>query len=107
MAAKLSGRENQELRYLRARAARSQRFLCHWCHLPMQTDVPETHPRLLTGDHLIPLYRGGKTIAGNIVAACRECNNLRHPELTSMGGGIVATAGDDSLRSPFEMLAKP
>ncbi len=30
--------------------------------------------RQLTMDHLIPLGRGGRSIRGNIVAACAECN---------------------------------
>lgn len=57
-----------------------------------------------TGDHLIPMHNGGKTKHGNIVAACAKCNNGRHPELNSMGGGLVASAGDPRQISPFAIL---
>lgn len=33
----------------------------------------------LTMDHIVPLIRGGKSRKGNIVPACRECNqNKKH-----------------------------
>jgi 5-methylcytosine-specific restriction protein A len=44
--------------------------LCHYC----QQQFP---PRELTMDHLIPLVRGGKSTKGNIVPACKECNNKK------------------------------
>ncbi|RLC27153.1 MAG: HNH endonuclease [Deltaproteobacteria bacterium] len=31
----------------------------------------------LTMDHVVPLSRGGKSTRGNIVAACKECNNRK------------------------------
>ncbi len=31
-------------------------------------------PSELTMDHVIPLVRGGKSVRGNTVPACRECN---------------------------------
>ncbi len=31
----------------------------------------------LTMDHLIPLSRGGKSKKGNLVPACKECNNKK------------------------------
>ncbi len=31
----------------------------------------------LTMDHLVPLSRGGKSKKGNIVPACKECNNRK------------------------------
>lgn len=34
-------------------------------------------PRELTMDHLIPIVRGGKSVHGNIVPACKECNNKK------------------------------
>jgi len=34
-------------------------------------------PRDLTMDHLIPIVRGGKSVHGNIVPACKECNNKK------------------------------
>lgn len=32
-------------------------------------------PKELTMDHLHPLARGGKSTKGNLVPACKECNN--------------------------------
>jgi len=34
-------------------------------------------PKDLTMDHIVPLIRGGKSTKGNIVAACKECNNKK------------------------------
>lgn len=35
------------------------------------------NPRDLTLDHLVPVARGGKSVHGNIVPACKECNNKK------------------------------
>ena len=34
-------------------------------------------PSELTMDHLVPLTRGGKSVQGNLVPACKECNNKK------------------------------
>ncbi len=34
-------------------------------------------PSALTMDHIVPLIRGGKTKKGNVVTACKECNNKK------------------------------
>ncbi len=34
-------------------------------------------PEMLTMDHVVPLARGGKTTRGNLVPACKECNNRK------------------------------
>jgi len=31
----------------------------------------------LTMDHVVPLSRGGRSTKGNIVPACKECNNKK------------------------------
>ena len=41
--------------------------LCHYCQAKFA-------PEELTMDHIVPLARGGTSTAGNIVAACRDCN---------------------------------
>jgi len=57
-----------------------------------------------------PPIIGGKTVAGNIVAACRACNNIRNaPETNRRRASersLVASAGDDAPRSPFERLKR-
>ncbi|MCX8083713.1 MAG: HNH endonuclease [Calditerrivibrio sp.] len=43
---------------------------CYYCG----KKVP---PKELTMDHIVPLIRGGKSTKGNIVAACKDCNNKK------------------------------
>jgi 5-methylcytosine-specific restriction endonuclease McrA len=33
--------------------------------------------KALTMDHLVPLGRGGTSIRGNVVPACKDCNNRK------------------------------
>lgn len=35
------------------------------------------HPKELTMDHIVPLIRGGRSVKGNLVPACKECNNKK------------------------------
>jgi 5-methylcytosine-specific restriction endonuclease McrA len=28
-------------------------------------------------DHLVPIVRGGKSVAGNVVPACKDCNTKK------------------------------
>jgi 5-methylcytosine-specific restriction endonuclease McrA len=96
------------LRALRMAAAREQNGRCYWCnHLMTYTDPNDPH--YCSADHLIPKHRGGKTVAGNIVAACRICNSSRHPELNlgpQGAGPRTYTIGDTTSHSPFEVLKK-
>lgn len=102
----LSKRDQAQLLILRKRAFIKQDGLCYWCHHPMDTSEFEKHPRRLSADHLIPLHAGGRTVPGNIVAACKQCNSERHPELNRSRKTAPQrhTIGDDSVRSPFEKL---
>ncbi len=34
-------------------------------------------PNEITMDHIVPIIRGGKSTKGNIVPACKECNNKK------------------------------
>jgi 5-methylcytosine-specific restriction endonuclease McrA len=47
-----------------------QKGICYYCHREMGREN-------LTMDHLVPLSRGGKSKKGNIVPACKECNNKK------------------------------
>ncbi len=47
---------------------------CHYCG----KSVP---PRELTMDHLVPLIRGGRSTKGNLVPACKDCNNSKKHHL--------------------------
>jgi len=95
---------------LRQRALLKQKGLCFWCEQPISSSVPETHPRRLTADHVKPLCEGGQTIPGNVVAACRDCNNGRHSYTNRTAkrmGPVIASAGNNRAISPFaEKLKK-
>lgn len=43
---------------------------CHWCGGAFP-------PEELTMDHIVPIVRGGKSTRGNVVSACKECNNRK------------------------------
>jgi 5-methylcytosine-specific restriction enzyme A len=43
---------------------------CGYCGRP-------TPPRALTMDHRVPLVRGGRSTRGNVVPACKACNNAK------------------------------
>jgi len=44
--------------------------ICHYCRREVgRTDV--------TMDHIVPVSRGGKTRKGNVVPACKMCNNRK------------------------------
>lgn len=49
---------------------RIQRGICYYCHR-------EVGREQLTMDHIVPLSRGGKSKKGNLVPACKECNNKK------------------------------
>jgi 5-methylcytosine-specific restriction enzyme A len=42
--------------------------ICHYCKR-------STLPKELTMDHIVPVSRGGRSTKGNVVPACKECNN--------------------------------
>ncbi len=44
--------------------------VCYFCG-------EKTHPKDLTMEHVVPLIRGGKSSRGNVVPACKECNNRK------------------------------
>ncbi len=44
--------------------------ICYYCSRKFR-------PAELTMDHLIPIVRGGKSMQGNIVPACKECNSKK------------------------------
>ena len=44
--------------------------MCYYCGRHVD-------PRELTMDHIVPLIRGGKSTKGNLVSACKDCNNKK------------------------------
>ena len=66
-------RERERARALRKTAwwqRRIQRGVCAYCG----KQVPS---RELSMDHVVPIARGGRSSKGNVVAACKECNNRK------------------------------
>jgi 5-methylcytosine-specific restriction endonuclease McrA len=60
----------RELRRSQWWQRRIGRGRCHYCEKSFS-------PKELTMDHLVPLIRGGRSTRGNIVPACKDCNNRK------------------------------
>ncbi len=66
-------REKARARELRQSAWWKRRIaggICHYCGRQVGT-------RALTADHVVPLIRGGRSSRGNMVPACKDCNNRK------------------------------
>ena len=63
-------RKARELRSSQWWKRRCAKGVCHYCHRA----VP---PKELTMDHIVPISRGGRSTKGNVVTACKECNNAK------------------------------
>ncbi|MFH0844745.1 MAG: HNH endonuclease [Pseudomonadota bacterium] len=66
-------REKEKARQLRQSAwwmNKIQKGTCYYCNRLVGG-------KNLTMDHIVPLSRGGKSRKGNIVPACKECNNKK------------------------------
>ncbi len=66
-------REREKARELRASQWWKNRLakgICHWCGVKFP-------PAELTMDHIVPVIRGGASNRGNVVPACKECNNRK------------------------------
>jgi 5-methylcytosine-specific restriction enzyme A len=70
-------REREKARELRASAWWKRRIsagICYYCRRAVGV-------RALTMDHLVPLGRGGRSVRGNLVPACKECNDRKKSSL--------------------------
>jgi 5-methylcytosine-specific restriction protein A len=66
-------RERAKARDLRASQwwkRRIERGQCHYCRRIVGRTA-------LTMDHVVPLGRGGRSVRGNVVAACKACNDRK------------------------------
>ena len=52
-------------------------WTCHLCGKRIPQDVPTTHPKAATRDHITPRSHKGKDDPTNLAAAHRECNEKR------------------------------
>lgn len=66
-------RERQKARELRASQWWKRKLAkgtCHYCGRSFP-------PQELTMDHIVPVARGGRSTKGNLVTACKACNNAK------------------------------
>lgn len=66
-------RERQKARELRASQWWKRRLakgVCYYCSSRIS-------PKELTMDHIVPVARGGRSTKGNVVPACKTCNNAK------------------------------
>ena len=63
-------RKARELRQSPWWKRRCAKGVCHYCGR-------STPARALTMDHVVPLARGGRSTKGNLVPACKDCNNRK------------------------------
>jgi len=69
-ALKRERRKARELRQTEWWKRRCAKGVCHYCGRT-------TPARELTMDHVVPLARGGRSTKGNLVPACKNCNNKK------------------------------
>jgi 5-methylcytosine-specific restriction protein A len=64
---KLKARELKKTQWWKRKRAEG---VCYFCG----KKVP---PKELTMEHVVPIIRGGTSSKGNVVPACKECNNKK------------------------------
>jgi 5-methylcytosine-specific restriction protein A len=66
-------RQKQQARKLRKSSwwqRKISKGICYYCGRHVDRNA-------LTMDHIVPLIRGGKSTKGNLVPACKNCNNKK------------------------------
>jgi len=66
-------KEKQKARELRNSQwwkRRCDKGVCGYCNKP-------TSPGDLTMDHIVPIARGGKSVKGNVIPCCKDCNTQK------------------------------
>ena len=74
-----SDEKHRKIEREKARALRKTRWwqdklaqgICHFCEERFSKED-------LSMDHLVPVSRGGKSVKGNVVVACKACNNKKN-----------------------------
>lgn len=64
----------RELRQSQWWKRRRNTGVCHYCG-------KKVAPRELTMDHVVPMIRGGRSVKGNLVPACKDCNSKKKHQL--------------------------
>lgn len=60
----------RELRHSQWWKNKQGKGTCYYCNKKFK-------PGELTMDHIVPIVRGGKSVKGNVVPCCKECNNKK------------------------------
>ena len=81
-------RELRQSQWWKRQLARGRCYYCRRSFLP----------RELTMDHIVPIVRGGKSRKGNIVAACKECNNKKKHMLPVEWEAYMAALSENSAQ---------
>jgi 5-methylcytosine-specific restriction endonuclease McrA len=79
-------RERARARELRASPWWKRRIadgVCYYCRRRVGL-------RVLTMDHIVPLGRGGRSVRGNVVPACKDCNSKKQSLLPVEWDGYLA-----------------
>lgn len=87
-------KERQKARELRASQWWKRKLakgVCHYCGRSFS-------PKELTMDHIVPVSRMGKTTKGNVVPACKECNNKKKQLLPMEWDEYLKKAGRETLK---------
>lgn len=63
-------RKARELRQSQWWKRKCSRGVCHYCGRAAPA-------KALTMDHIVPMARGGRSTKGNVVPACKDCNNKK------------------------------
>ena len=83
-------RERERARELRAAQWWKRRIadgVCYYCRRRVGI-------RALSMDHIVPLSRGGRSVRGNVVPACKNCNSRKQSMLPVEWGEYVRALGE-------------
>jgi 5-methylcytosine-specific restriction endonuclease McrA len=89
-------KEKEKARHLRQTdwwLQRANKGVCHYCNRTVGREN-------LTMDHIVPLSRGGKSKKGNIVPACKDCNNKKRYLLPIEWAEYLEKVSGSSASSP-------
>ena len=63
--------------------------LCYYCRRRVGIEA-------LSMDHIVPLGRGGRSVRGNVVPACKDCNSRKKSMLPVEWTDYVRALGGDA-----------
>lgn len=85
---KAKARELRNSQWWKRKLAKGE---CHYCGESFS-------PKELTMDHVVPVSRGGQSTKGNLVTACKECNNKKKNLLPMEWQEYLSNLGKQALK---------